>query len=162
MAVAESTFLNSDFPAEMVAAVSVDAARDADRVCAFLTELRLSGTADKPLRMPAAFMLHLGAALRLLSWEAQGIFVHREAGLPDAWQAIRDAVHSLQDREADPTPLCVAILRLSVDRFAWHGLRDLGGDVTVDDLTDDAALDSLAEFLWATRRDGAVTDCPQS
>jgi hypothetical protein len=51
-------------------------------------------------------------------------------------------------------------VRLSVERFAWHGPRDLAADVALDELTDDAALDALAEYLWATRRAGTATDGP--
>ena len=67
-----------------MAAVAVDAARDADRVGYFLDQLGLGATPEKPLPMPAAFLLHLGAALRLLAWETQPFFFHRAAGLPEA------------------------------------------------------------------------------
>lgn len=74
---------------------------------------------------------------------------------------IRDAFRSLNNPEADPTELGVAVLRLSVERFAWHGQPELHADVALDDLVDDAALDALAEYLWATRHAGTVTDSPQ-
>jgi hypothetical protein len=101
--------------------------------------------------MPAGFLLHLAAALRLLSSEAQGFFPHREAGLPEARQAIRDAFLALTDPDADPTELCVAVLRLSVERFAWSGPPDLGADVALDEAPEDALLEALADFLWAHR-----------
>jgi hypothetical protein len=143
-----------DFPGEMVTAVAVDAARDAERVRLFLKHLGIEAAPDKPCRLPAGFLLHLGAALRLLAWETQGFFCHRAAGLPEARQAIRDAFRS----RADPTELSVAVLRLSVERFAWSGPLDLTADVALDDLTDEAALDALAEFLWATRHTGPWPD----
>ena len=52
-----------------------------------------------------AVLLHLGAALRLLQWEEQGFVFHRQVGLPEAHQAIRDAMGSL--KAADPTGFCV-------------------------------------------------------
>jgi hypothetical protein len=135
----------------MVAVVAADAARDADRVCLFLGFLGLRGSPENPMPMPAVFLLHLGAASRLLTWELQS-FLDRTAGLPEARQAIRDAFQSLHDPKADAADLCVKVLRHSLERFAWNGRRDLDADVALDDLTgDDAALDALAEFLWASR-----------
>jgi hypothetical protein len=151
----------ADFPDEMAAAVAADAARDADRVGFFLHILGLRGTPEKPLTMPPGFLLHLGAALRLLLWEAQGFFFHRTAGLPEADQAIREAFLSLKDPNTDLGKLCMAVLRLSVETLAWHGRRDLDADVAVGDLTDDAALDALAEYLWASHYAGAAIDGPK-
>jgi hypothetical protein len=157
--VANTSSTSADLPADMVNAVTVDAARDADRVAIFLDALCQRATLLKPISR--GFLLHLGAALRLLAWESQGFSFHRAAGLPEARQAIRDAFLSLHDPQADPTELCVAVLRLSVERFAWHGRRDLGADMALDDLTEDAALDALAEYLWASRHAGPGTKSPQ-
>src|SRR5687768_11956137 len=93
----------SDYPAEMVNAVAFNAACDAARVCTFLNALGLSATAEKPISLPAGFLLHLGAALHLLAWEVQGFFFHREAGLPAAREAIGDALRSLSDPHAAPS-----------------------------------------------------------
>ncbi len=162
MAAIRSSFPINDFPADMVAAVAANAARDADYVGFFLSRLGLDATPERPRPLPARFLLHLGAALRLLIWEAQGFFVHRAAGLPEARQAIRDAFRSLADPGADPTELGVSILRLAVECFAWHGPRDLNAHIALDQLADeDAALDALAECLWASRHAGAVTESPQ-
>lgn len=151
MAAVQPSFSITDYPAEMVAAVEADAARDAERVGLFLRRLGLQHTPEKPLQLPAAFLLRLGDALRLLAWEAQGFFVHREAGLPEARQAIRDAFLSLNETGSDSTELGVAILRLSIERFAWNALPELGADVVLDDAQEDALLEALADFLWAQR-----------
>ena len=140
-----------DVPADMITAVASGAARDAERVGLFLHEIGLSACPNQPRNLPAGFLLHLAAALRLLVWETQGFFFHQADGLPSARQAIRDAFHALQDPGADPRDFCVHVLRLSLERFAWNGPRDLHADIALDDLSDDAALDVLAEFLWASR-----------
>ncbi len=151
----------ADCPAEMVAAVAADASHDADLVGLFLHYLGLRRTPEKPLAVPFGFLLHLRAVLRLVLWEAEGLFYHRTTGLPDAAGAIRDAFMSLVNPNADPTPLWQTVLRISVERFAWHGRRDLDADVALGDLIDDAALDALAEHLWAFRHAGTATGSPK-
>jgi hypothetical protein len=151
MAVLHPAFSTNDLPAEMVAAVAGDAARDADRIGLFLEHLGLGATPEKPRLLPAGFLLHVGAALRLLVWEAEGFFGHRQAGLPTAGQAIRDAFRSLADPEANPADLRVAVLRLSIERFAWTGQPELGADIALEEAHEDALLDALADFLWARR-----------
>ena len=145
--VANQSPARSDLPPEMVAAAAVDAERQAQWVAQFLGALG-EGALPKN-RLTWQFLLHLGAALRLLQWEEQGFVFHRQVGLPEAHQAIRDAMGSL--KAADPTGFCVKVLRLSIERFAWDGPRELGADMALDDWTEDTALDTLAEYLWATR-----------
>ena len=157
--VAAQTSSIADFPAEMVAAVAAEADLQAERVARFL--VALGPEAIPKHMMTFGFLLHLGAALRLSKWESQGFSFHRAAGLPDAAQAIRDTIRSLQHSTADPTELCVAVLRLSIEKFAWDGPRYLDADVALDDLTEDAALEALAEYLWATRHAGAVAEGTQ-
>jgi hypothetical protein len=138
-------------PPDMVDAVTAAAARDADAVGQFLRDMGLTGTPEQPLKLPARVLLHLAAALRMAAWETQGYTFHHDAGLPAADQAICDALNGFADASASPDPLCIAVLRLSVERFAWNGLRDWNADIALDDLRDDQALDVLAEFLWANR-----------
>jgi hypothetical protein len=143
----------SEYPIEMVSAVAIEAARQAELACAFLNFLGIPASKN----LPAAFLLHLGAAMRLISWESHGFFFHGDGSVPEGKEAIRDAFRSLAAPKADPTGLCVNVLRLSIERFAWTGQRDLHADMALDDITDDAALDALAEFLWASRHIGSVT-----
>lgn len=140
-----------DFPPDMVNAVTAAAERDADAVGFFLRELGLAGNPQQPRKLPASFLLHLAAALRLSVWETQGFAFHQDAGLPPARQAISDAFHALADANANPTELCIAVLRLSLERFAWNRPRHWNADIALDDLNDEAALDLLAEFLWTHR-----------
>ena len=43
-------------------------------------------------------------------------------------------------------------IKKALERFAWNGPRDLHADIALDDLSDEATLDVLAEFLWACRQ----------
>ena len=160
MAANQQALSEADFARDLVTAVAVDAARDASRVVLFLDALGLEATPEKPMSLPSRFLLQLGAALRLLDWEAQGFSFHRAVGLPEAREVIRHAFGSLNDSTVDWKDLCVCVLRLSLERFAWHGWRDLGAPVAIDDLDDEAALDALAEYLWATRHPGTVMEGP--
>jgi hypothetical protein len=57
----------------------------------------------------------------------------------------------LKDPDADATPFCRAVMRLSVERIAWAGAPELGIDVSVDDADEDMVIEALANFLWTHR-----------
>ena len=157
---AQRTLSTDNLPADLVNAACAQAARDADYVGLFLHSLGLSASPDQPGRLPARFLFHLAAALRLLVWESQGFFVHQAAGLPSADQALRDAFRALLDPDANSTELGIQVLRLSLERFAWNGPRDLNADIALDELSDEAALDALAQFLWTNRHAATMKeDC---
>jgi hypothetical protein len=149
-----------ELPFEMIAASAGAGYCDAERVIAFLNAINERATFLKPITRN--FLLHLGAGLRLASWEEKGFFFHRAEGLPNAQQVIHDAMMSLNEPDADPHELCLAVHRLTLERFAWSGPPDMGSDMALDELTDDGALDLLAEYLWASRRAGGVTETSPS
>ena len=143
---------------ELVEATAREAARDADRVGQLLHELGFVPSPGRPVRLPAAFLLDLGAALRLLAWEQGGLHVHRDAGLPPAEQALHDAFRGLVESAgangAADRDLARRVVALFAGRLAWHGRPELDADVALDDLDEDAMLDTLAAFLWARRHAG--------
>ena len=69
----------SRFPPELFRAVAEGAERNADRVGQFLAGVGLAPQAGQVRRLPADFLLDLGAALRMLSWEHAGFEAHLEA-----------------------------------------------------------------------------------
>src|SRR3954451_7437938 len=160
MAVTPCPLPLSDFPPDLIQAVARDAARDADRVGVFLDALGRPPAGrrpqDPPLGLPADLLLGLGAALRLLLWEQQGIDAHRQAGLPPGRQALRDVFRAATG-QADPEAagrartLPYRVLTLFVERFAWAGRPELGADLTLGPADEDALLEGLADFLWAHR-----------
>ena len=146
----------SELPAEMVSSVAADAARDADRVGAFLDAFGIKAPADRPLHLPAAFLLDLGAALRLLAWEQQGLQLHREAGLPPAREVLADVLRQAANAgsSAPALPnhgLALTVLMLSVDRLAWSARGELNIDVALGEADEEAILAGLADFLWEHR-----------
>ena len=109
------------------------------------------------LPLPAAFLLDLGAALRLMAWEQAGINPQHVAGLPPAQEAIRDVLLSLRQpptgaAQADaPGTLARRVGAAFFEHFAWCGLGELDADVTLGAADEEAVLEALADFLWAHR-----------
>src|SRR4029079_12650299 len=98
------------------------------------------------------YLLHLGAALRLLIWECRGFYFHRLAGLPSAEEAIDNALQARAPSEASKsTRFCEAVLGVAIAHFSWHGLSELNTYIALDPLDTDHSIDALAEFLWANR-----------
>lgn len=149
MAAPRPSILLDELPPEMVGAVVGLATRDAACVDVFLGRIAEQATFKKPIT--PNFLLHLGAALRLHIWEANNLFFHREAGLPEARRAIQDALLSLNNPEADSAGFCASVMHLYLKRFAWSGYTELGADIALGESQEDLLLDVLAEFLWAHR-----------
>lgn len=145
----------SPFDPVLVEAVAREAACDAEAVALFLHQFGFVPTAERPIRLPARFLLHMGAALRLLAWEEGGLRIHRDEGLPAARSAIIDAFARYGPSPGEaPSAIDFArqVFALFVERFAWHGRRDLEADVLLGDLADeDALVDAVAEVLWRAR-----------
>ena len=146
---------NPEFPLDLVTAVAGDADRDADRVALFLQALGLKPSPARPLALPAAFLLELGAALRLLEWERRGLSAHTDAGLPPSGQALREALRHLDIPELAARTLgdtlTYRVMVLFAERFAWAGREELDADVALGEADEDALLDALADFLWDHR-----------
>jgi len=148
-------------PPELVAAATRDAERDADALISFLGDLgfRRPGPDEPPVRLPAGLLLGLGAAMRLLIWESNGVHVHREAGIPSAYEVLCDVFRRAAEPVQDgPDPviasLCVRVFNLAVRHFAWEGQPILGADVLLGEADEDALIDSLAQLCWACRKEG--------
>jgi hypothetical protein len=154
-------------PPGLIDAVAQEAASDAERVAAFLEALGLrpsgEGAARVPLRLPAYFLLGLGAALRLLSWEQSGLHVHRDAGLPSAHEALREvfwavtAPAPLAEKALAADRLRGRVLGVFLARLAWSGRALLGAHLELGEADEGALVDALAQFLWANRHQGGGT-----
>jgi hypothetical protein len=144
------------FPTDLVAAITDEAALDADRVGQFLQSCGLRVSPDRPIRLPSSFLMDLGAALRLLDWEQAGIRVHLDAGLPTAEQLLCDILESVTGVRSSPSTLPLGtltcrVVALFAERFSWHGRKELAADVIVDEADEEDILETLADFLWKNR-----------
>ena len=121
----------------------------------FLRALGLKASPARPIALPDAFLLELGAALRLLEWERRGLTAHTDAGLPPSGQALREAFRHLDAPGAAPGPLgdtlAYRVMVFFAERFAWAGREELDADVAMGEADEDALLDALADFLWDNR-----------
>ena len=144
-----------EHPAELKAAVTLIAEGDADAV---IESLRLMGVpSGTPL--PASFVLGLAAALRVKTWERQGIFIHFEAGLPDSRRLLVDLftrlfTSAVDDLKAFGFGLWYWVLELATSRLAWSGASEIGSDILVGDVNEEMFVETLANFLWANRHGG--------
>jgi hypothetical protein len=132
----------------MVNAAVSDAHRAANYVTWFIRHSGLWTSSKNQKPLPANFLLHLGSALQLIAWEAKGISIHRDAGLPDAQQAMRDAFITLNNPAFDPMEFVTAVEGLAVERFSWSSQEELGIDVLLDEPDEEVLLEALADFLW--------------
>jgi hypothetical protein len=131
--------------------VAREAAADADRVGQFLDHLSefpaYRWLRQRPLGLPESFLLNLGAALRLLSWERRGIQVHREAGFPEAREIVKDVVLGLLKTltgartktgrqasvalEKTPRDLALPVMVLTVEQLAWNSRPTWDADIVL-------------------------------
>jgi hypothetical protein len=157
------------FPPELVRAVVLHAARDADQVALFLNTLITlvvrpagDGTSPAPLPPPAPlplpgwFLLELAAALQLWIWEHSGIRLHLDAGLPPAGDALRAVFCRLtaapgEEATGEGTPLSRAVLARLAEHCGWSGQEDLGADLLLGEADEDALVDALADLIWTHR-----------
>ena len=149
-----------EYPAELIQFAVAEAERDADEVATFLAAAGLAPPPGDTRGIPPGVLLDLGAIVRLRRWEAAGLAVHTEAGLPTADAALTRLVALLVAAASDRTVLATAgvlarsVFELTVNRFAWTAQPELGTDVVLLADDEDALVDALAQFLWERRHDG--------
>src|SRR5438067_10767074 len=88
------------YPPELIARIAEQAARDADLTAEFLKGVGLGPPPGTTRPLPSELLLELGAAMRLLAWEMDGLDLHG-FGLPTARDAILRAFHDALRRIHD-------------------------------------------------------------
>ena len=148
--------------ADFAGAVYFQAHRSADQVAALLRELgMLPANGDRPatpVALPAEFLLGLDLVLRFATWERSRIFVHVEAGLPDA-EDLFARVILLQhgpELQALVTSIAAKSIELFYQHFVWSVGVELQVDLAMSGDVDDAFLDAVADFLWQHRHSNSI------
>ncbi len=149
------------YPPELIDRVAEQAARDADMTAGFLEAIGLTPPSGEARHLPGDFLLELGAAMRLLAWEVDGLDLHG-AGLPTARDAIlrvfRDATNRLRNQSFPIPSLGRDVFRISVERLAWVGPRDLHAEILLDVPDEDTLVEAMARFLWDRRAVASAGD----
>ena len=143
------------YPAEQVRFAADGAAEEAEWVAAFLTAAGFAP--GETCGFTAGLLLDLGGMVRLRAWEAAGLDVHCEAGLPTAHGALEHIIGIITAAAADPAELARAgilgraVFDLRMSRFAWAGPTEFRADVALDAPDDQVLIEILADFFWASR-----------
>jgi len=99
--------------------------------------------------LPAAWLLDLGAALRLVEWESNRLPLD-DLNLPRGDAALTSVLH----RWGVPDPQLALFRQMSdayFKHFAWHGALDLGGDFVLSPIDEERFAEQIAQFLWKQR-----------
>jgi hypothetical protein len=143
-------------PPELLAHVIDQARRDADRTASVLEAIGLHPPPEPSFSLSEWFLLEFGAAMRLLAWERDGVDVSYY-GLPTARVAARRVLADASARQLDPSSaphrpeLSSAVLRVTIDSWAWTGQTDLQADIRLGMADEDTLVDVMAQFLWDHR-----------
>ena len=141
------------WPAELINYLRNEAVRDADRTADVLKRIGLFPVSNARFTYTREFLLEFGAALRIWYWQTQGTNV-ASLGLPDARPAAQAVLHEAFRRHEDPSlplpnlELSKAVLRITVNGWAWSGQEHLQADVRLDSIDEDNLIDVMADFLW--------------
>jgi len=151
------------YPLDLVQAIIHEAMTEADMVGTFLSALGLApvgaGQERKPVHMPAALLLGLGAAMRLLRWEQSGVCAHLPHNLPPSQEVICQLfglAASPRPSELDPLAreLMLRLFTVWLRWCAWSGPGLLDADFVLGDIEEDELVEVLAAFLWKHRDSG--------
>ena len=124
-----------------------------ERVCSPSVEAE-----NSPTRMRAqGFLLNLGAALQLASWERAGLRSELPADLPTSSEAFQNLVPPQVLGSSDGAPvtpdLSMKVFKTWLQLFSRSSRATLNTDVLLPTkaVSEDELLDALADFLWANR-----------
>jgi hypothetical protein len=143
---------------EAVVAVIVAFMRDAERMAVvtagFLEHIGPSLQGDQS-SWPAAFLLELGAVLRIHQWEAAGIKDAIDATLPCAQAALADLARRLQTEPErfirGDAPLLLRVLSAWWLRCAHPNKQFLDVDLVLPYVERGRLLSCVAQLLWKLR-----------
>ncbi len=143
---------------EAVVAVITAMMRDAERMAVvtagFLDQVG-PGIKDNQSSWPPAFLLELGAVLRIHQWETAGIKDAIDATLPGYQAALADLASRLQT-EPEPfirgdAPLLLRVLRAWWFRCAHPNRQFIDVDLVLPDAERGRLLSCVAQLLWKLR-----------
>ena len=141
-------------PAELLAKLRSDAEQEADDVAEFLRRSAVLYSEKfpnrRPVKLPRETLLGLSIAMRLRRWEQNSIYIHLEAGMPSADEALKFVTTVMSGPKLVKF---VARHSATMRRLLWDSILwpfdefDLGMDLAIVGREDDRFLDAITQFL---------------
>lgn len=153
MAISAAFMLHdADFLAA-IESLAVSEANKAARVIALLTGRQANNPGNPQIFLPREFLIAVGLAVRLTSWERNQLSFHTEAGLPSGAELLLIAIRLRSGRELAgiAARTSSSSLQLFYTSFIWAAQTELNASIGIrNDLSVDQ-LDLIADFLWDNR-----------
>lgn len=141
-----------------------EAEQDAQNVAIFLRRLDPQQQCNgPPTYWPASFLIGLGAALRLLTWDLAGLTLHLESGLPHGEQAVRMVIMwctswKPEDRDRAVLDMVCRTIDLARKRLVWESQTLIGSPIQMNAVCDaafeDILLTAVARYLLQNNSKG--------
>ncbi|HCO27067.1 MAG: hypothetical protein CME31_22420 [Gimesia sp.] len=154
-------FETSEGEIELADSLMVAIARNAEVTADLIVEVlkrMFPGEPPENIRLPANYLLELGAVLLIGYWEFNGILAHIEAGLPSNAEASINLSERAQKGPSEfvgdnTTPIQKQVQNYWIHNLAWDGPSLMSTEMVVGEIDEDQFLDLTAEFLWQHRQD---------
>ena len=114
---------------------------------------------EKPISLPAAFLLEFAAVLELGLWERQGLREFLKTDLPSYSEAAEAMLAKAKLGPAafggpdDASSLSSRVLQAWIRHCAWEGPDLLHADFILGDVDEDQFAQVLADFVWQHRHE---------
>lgn len=144
----------------LINAVIDEAHRAADGCAAFLKSIGWNSDLcpkDDECKLSLNLALKIGAMMRLNEWQTNGLYEHVAGDLPTAEDILADLRGQRgTKRTITGSSLVLCTLRIRLRQMAWSRLPGCRGDVLVNGLNVESAIEPLALMLWriSGHRDG--------
>jgi hypothetical protein len=114
------------------------------------------GQAFTASKLPASFLLELGALGQLVLWQAEGLNAHLPSGTPTYREAAADlkrwaTIEPSQFFTRDAAMKWCTVAGVFRDQFAWEGPSILQAHVLIGGVDENALIETLANLLWSVR-----------
>lgn len=114
---------------------------------------------ERPTRLPARFLLELGAVLELGMWERQGLRPFLNCDLPtfreaaDALLARANRGPAAFDSPDESSSLSSRVLRVWMKNFAWDSHEFFATNFVLGEVDEDQFIELMTQFVWKNRHE---------
>jgi hypothetical protein len=114
---------------------------------------------ERPICLPAGYLLELAAVLELGMWERQGLRPFLNCDLPtfreaaDALLARANRGPAAFDSPDDSSSLSSRLLRVWMKSFAWDSHEFFATNIVLGEVDEDQFVELMTQFVWKNRRE---------